>query len=49
MQTNHDDILSDREEILAQLRETKREMEVRQNEKSDVILRAEIERLRTDL
>lgn len=49
LQTNHDDVLSDREEVHAQLRELKREIDVRQNEKSDVILRGEIERLRMDL
>ena len=49
LQTNYDDVLSDREETHAQLRELKREIDIRQNEKSDVILRGEIERLRMDL
>ncbi|KAK2467091.1 hypothetical protein APHAL10511_001349 [Amanita phalloides] len=49
LQTNYDDVLSDREEVHAQLRELKREADIRRNEKSDAVLRAEIERLRMDL
>ena len=49
LQSNHDEVMSDREETLAQLREAKRAMDMRRNEKSDVVLRAEIERLRADL
>ncbi|KAM6500725.1 HOOK domain containing protein [Amanita muscaria] len=49
LQSNYDEVISDREETVAQLREMKKEMEIRRNEKSDVILRTEIERLRADL
>ncbi|KIL69547.1 hypothetical protein M378DRAFT_69226 [Amanita muscaria Koide BX008] len=49
LQSNYDEVVSDREETVAQLREMKKEMEIRRNEKSDVILRTEIERLRADL
>lgn len=49
LQTNYDEVSSDREEVHAQLRELKRETDVRRNEKSDAVLRGEIERLRMDL
>lgn len=49
LQTNYDEVLSDREEVHTQLRELKRETDVRRNEKSDAVLRGEIERLRMDL
>ncbi|KAF8636696.1 hypothetical protein AX17_003501 [Amanita inopinata Kibby_2008] len=49
LQTSYDDAISEREDTLAQLRELKREDNVKRNDKSDVFFRAEIERLRTDL
>lgn len=49
LQTNYDDVLSEKEELAANYRELQREADSRRNEKSDVLLRAEIDRLRTEL
>ena len=46
---SHDEILSEREDALAQLRQFKSEVESRRNEKADVMMRAEMDRLRTEL
>jgi protein HOOK3 len=49
LQTNFDDVIAEKEEALTRLREVRREMDNRRNDKADVMMRAEIERLRTDL
>lgn len=50
LQTTHDDVLSDRGDLVAQLREARREVDNRRSDgKADVMMRAEIDRLRTDL
>lgn len=49
LQTTHDDVVQEKEETLSQLRAVKRDAEGRRNEKADVMLRAEIDRLRVDL
>ncbi|KAJ3842902.1 hypothetical protein F5878DRAFT_348588 [Lentinula raphanica] len=50
LQTTHDDVLSERGDLVAQLKEARREVDNRRNDgKADVMLRAEIDRLRTDL
>ena len=46
---SHDEVLLEREDALAQLRQFKRETESRRNEKADVMMRAEMDRLRTEL
>jgi len=46
---SHDEVLLEREDALAQLRQFKRETEFRRNEKADVMMRAEMDRLRTEL
>lgn len=49
LQTSHDDAVSEKEDALAQLRQAKREAETRRNEKVDGMMRAEMDRLRTEL
>lgn len=49
LQTNFDDAVSEKEDALARVREVRREVDSRRNEKADVMMRAEIERLRADL
>ncbi|TFK72592.1 HOOK-domain-containing protein [Pluteus cervinus] len=49
LQTNYDDVLSEKEENVGKLRELQREVDSRRNEKTDVLMRAEIDRLRTEL
>lgn len=44
-----DDATAEKEDALAQLRALRREVDDRRNEKADVMLRAEIDRLRSDL
>jgi protein HOOK3 len=49
LQTTHDDVLSEREDAQAQLRQLRRELDTRRNEKADVMMRAEMDRLRAEL
>jgi protein HOOK3 len=49
LQTKFDDAVSEKEDTLRQLREARREFDSKRNDKADSIMRAEIERLRTEL
>jgi protein HOOK3 len=49
LQTKFDDAVSEKEDMLRQLREARREFDSKRNDKTDSIMRAEIERLRTEL
>lgn len=49
LQTSFDDVTSEKEDALARLREMRREVDNRRNDKADVMMRAEIDRLRTEL
>ena len=49
LQTNFDDTVAEKEEALSRLRDARRESEDRRNEKADTMMRAEIDRLRSDL
>ena len=50
LQTNFDDVISEKEEALARIRQSQREADDnRRNDKADVIMRAEIDRLRSEL
>ncbi|KDR81389.1 hypothetical protein GALMADRAFT_239256 [Galerina marginata CBS 339.88] len=49
LQTAHDDVLSEKEESQAQLRQIRREVDTRRNEKADVMMRTEMDRLRAEL
>ncbi|KAF9452821.1 hypothetical protein P691DRAFT_148125 [Macrolepiota fuliginosa MF-IS2] len=49
LQTSYDDAVSEKEDAIVQLRQAKREVETRRNEKADVMMRAEMDRLRTEL
>lgn len=49
LQTSFDDVSAEKEEALARLREVRREMDNRRNDKADVMMRVEIERLRNEL
>lgn len=50
LQTNFDDLASEKEDVSAQLRQAQRDAENRRiDSRGDTLLRAEIDRLRTDL
>lgn len=49
LQTNFDDVVSERDEALSHLREARREVDNKRNDKTDGMMRVEIERLRGDL
>lgn len=49
LQTQYDEVLSERDEATANLREVRSDVDIRRHEKPDVMLRAEIDRLRADL
>ena len=49
LQTNFDDVLSEREDALSKLREVQRDAHTQRNDKADIMMRAEIDRLRADL
>jgi len=49
LQTAHDDVISEKEESQAQLRQLRRDADNRRNEKADVMMRAEMDRLRAEL
>ena len=49
LQTTYDDAVSEKNEALARAREVQREVDNRRNDKADVMMRAEIDRLRVDL
>ena len=49
LQTYFDDVVAEKEEALVRLKEFRREVDIRRNDKADVTMRAEIERLRADL
>lgn len=49
LQTSYDDAVSEKEDAVAKLRDAKREVDGRRNEKADVMMRAEIDRLRAEL
>ncbi|KAJ7197265.1 hypothetical protein GGX14DRAFT_188666 [Mycena pura] len=49
LQTNYDDVISEKDDMLARLRESHKEAGGRRTDKSDGMLRGEIDRLRADL
>ncbi|KAJ3482501.1 hypothetical protein NLI96_g6943 [Meripilus lineatus] len=50
LQTNYDDLVSEKEDVMAQLRHAQREVDNRKTDsRGDAIMRAEIDRLRTEL
>jgi protein HOOK3 len=49
LQTNFDDVVSEKDETLAQLREASRQADSKRNDKTDGMMRAEIDRLRSEL
>ncbi|KAG6861873.1 hypothetical protein C0995_010579 [Termitomyces sp. Mi166 len=49
LQTNFDDAVAEKEEALNRLRDVRREVDNKRNEKADGMLRAEVERLRNEL
>ncbi|KAF7295154.1 hypothetical protein MIND_01054100 [Mycena indigotica] len=49
LQTNHDDLISEKEDAVVKLREARREADTRRSDKGDGMLRGEIDRLRADL
>lgn len=49
LQTSYDDAISEREEASSRLRDLQRSMDDHRNEKADVLMRTEIDRLRIEL
>lgn len=49
LQTNFDDVVSEKDDALGRLRELQRDLDSRRNDKADVMMRAEIDRLRSEL
>jgi protein HOOK3 len=49
MQAQQEDIISERDEALSQVRNMRRETEGKRSEKADVHLRAELDRVRIEL
>lgn len=49
LQTNFDDVVSEKEDALLRLREVQRDAHTQRNDKADIMMRAEIDRLRADL
>lgn len=49
LQTNFDDVVLEKDDALSRLRDIKREVDTRRSDKADVMMRAEIDRLRGEL
>ncbi|KII88905.1 hypothetical protein PLICRDRAFT_175157 [Plicaturopsis crispa FD-325 SS-3] len=49
LQTSYDDVVSEKDDAAGQLREMRREVEGKRNDKADVLMRGEIDRLRAEL
>lgn len=49
LQTNYDDVLSEKEDALGRLKSAQREADSKRNEKADGMMRGEIDRLRAEL
>ncbi|KIM87652.1 hypothetical protein PILCRDRAFT_815228 [Piloderma croceum F 1598] len=49
LQTNFDDMVSEKDDALSRLRDVQRHVDSQRNEKADIMMRAEIDRLRTEL
>lgn len=49
LQTTYDDVVSEKEDALVRLREARREVDSKRNDKADVMMRAEIDRMRIEL
>lgn len=49
LQTTHDDAVAEKDEARSQLRELQREVDSRRHEKADVMMRTEMDRLRSEL
>ena len=49
LQTNFDDVVSEKDDARTRLREMQRDLESKRNDKADVMMRAEIDRLRSEL
>lgn len=49
LQTVHDDVVSEKEDAQVQLRQLRREVDTRRNEKADVMMRSEMDRIRLEL
>lgn len=49
LQTSYDDVVSEKEDVLARLSDLRRSVDDQRNEKADVLMRGEIDRLRVEL
>jgi protein HOOK3 len=49
LQTSYDDAISEKEDVVARLRDAQRTKDGHRNDKSDVFMKAEIDRLRAEL
>lgn len=49
MQTLHDDVVSEKDDALMRLQDVQRSADTHRHDKADILLRAEIDRLRLEL
>lgn len=49
LQTNFDDVVSEKDDVLARLKLAQREADSKRNDKADIMMRSEIDRLRAEL
>jgi protein HOOK3 len=49
LQTNYDDVLSEKEDAVARLKDVSREVDNKRSDKADGMMRGEIDRLRSEL
>jgi protein HOOK3 len=49
LQTSHDDLVLEKDDALTRLKDLRREIDSKRNDKADVMMRTEIDRLRAEL
>ena len=49
LQTRYDDVVSEKDDMSARLREVRREADLKRSDRTDTMMRGEIERLRAEL
>jgi protein HOOK3 len=49
LQTRYDDVISEKEDMTVRLREIRREADFKRNDRTDTMMRGEIERLRAEM
>lgn len=49
LQTHYDDVVSEKEDLMSRMRELQRDVSTQRDDKPDIMMRAEIDRLRAEL